>query len=246
VGSEDSAVELWDAEQSRQLRSMKGHGDRVGALSWCGPILASGSRTGEVRLHDVRIREHLVRKLVAHDGEVCGLEWSDGGKLASGGNDNVVHVWEQGSDVPRWSFREHRAAVKAIAWCPWNHGLLATGGGTADRQIHFWNVTTGTCINSIDSGSQVCGLVWNPHDREIVSGHGYMNHELNVWKYPSFQRVATLTGHKGRVLGMALAPDETTLLSAGADEALRFWKIFESRPKQHGEVEAGMRPKTIR
>ena len=24
---------------------------------------------------------------------------------------------------------------------------------------------------------------------------------------------------------MALAPDETTLLSAGADEALRFWKV---------------------
>ena len=26
-----------------------------------------------------------------------------------------------------------QAAVKAIAWCPWQRNLLASGGGTADR-----------------------------------------------------------------------------------------------------------------
>jgi hypothetical protein len=29
---------------------------------------------------------------------------------------------------------------KAIAWCPWQSSLLATGGGTNDHTIHFWFV----------------------------------------------------------------------------------------------------------
>ena len=34
-------------------------------------------------------------------------------------------------------YTEHLAAVKAIAWSPHHHGLLASGGGTADRYIRF-------------------------------------------------------------------------------------------------------------
>jgi WD40 repeat protein len=45
--------------------------------------------------------------------------------------------------------------VKAIAWSPHQHGLLASGGGTQDRTIRFWNTTTGTPLNVIDTGSQV-------------------------------------------------------------------------------------------
>ena len=38
--------------------------------------------------------------------------------------------------------------------CP-QHGLLVSGGGTADRCIRFWNTTTGQPLQCIDTGSQV-------------------------------------------------------------------------------------------
>ena len=52
----------------------------------------------------------------------------------------------------------HAAAVKALAWCPFQSNLLASGGGTADRCIKFWNTHTGALLNSIDTGSQVRSL----------------------------------------------------------------------------------------
>lgn len=39
-------------------------------------------------------------------------------------------------------------------------------------------------------------------------------------------KVAELTGHTARVLHLAMSPDGSTILSAGADETLRLWKCF--------------------
>ena len=50
---------------------------------------------------------------------------------------------------------QHQAAVKALAWCPWQSGILVSGGGTADRCIRFWNCNTGVCFSTIDTKSQV-------------------------------------------------------------------------------------------
>ncbi len=42
----------------------------------------------------------------------------------------------------RSSCEGHSAAVKAMAWCPWQSNGLATGGGSNDRTIRFWNTDT--------------------------------------------------------------------------------------------------------
>ena len=157
------------------------------------------------------------------DAQVCGLKWSPSGQqLASGGNDNLLHIYDANSisnstyvhriaehqartDPPLHTFlylnglrgrseararstnyqclcsmrRESQtsaalfcsvkgfghfavlthaaltqAAVKALAWCPFQSNLLASGGGTADRCIKFWNTHTGALQNSIDTHSQ--------------------------------------------------------------------------------------------
>lgn len=44
--------------------------------------------------------------------------------------------------------------------------------------------------------------------------------------------MAELTGHTARVLHLALSPDGTTVLSAGADETLRMWRCFVSDRKK--------------
>jgi cell division cycle 20, cofactor of APC complex len=145
----------------------------------------------------------------------------------SGGNDNIVNIWN-GNGTVAHTLTAHTAAVKALAWCPWQPSLLATGGGAADHHIRFWNAATGACVNAIDAKSQVSSLLWSREHREIVSGHGFAQNQLCVWRYPTLTKAAELTGHTGRVLNMAMSPDGTTVVSAGADETLRFWKCFAS------------------
>jgi WD40 repeat protein len=197
------------------------------------------------------------------------LDWSpDGALLASGGNDNVLCVWDaarlsggpgperggggggggsgamgwssdeeggggeggrRGGPVPLFRFSKeanggHCAAVKALAWCPHRAGLLASGGGTADKCIRFWNTATGHLTGAVDTGSQVCQLAWSPSSMELLSAHGYSTNTLVLWRFPSMSRVVTLTGHTFRVLYMTVAPDGESVCTGAGDETIRFWK----------------------
>lgn len=238
VGKNNGTVELWDCNKMKRLRVMTGHTARVGSLAWNSYLVSSGSRDGSIIHHDVRQREHNVATLNGHTQEVCGLKWSPDAKyLASGGNDNLVNIWSaigggslSTSTEALYVFNQHQAAVRALAWCPWQPHILASGGGTADRCIKFWNVNTGICSNSVDTKSQVCSLLFSENYKELISAHGYANHQLTIWKYPSMIKQIDLTGHTERVLQMAMSPDGSTVMSAGADETLRLWKCFAPDP----------------
>ncbi|KAL6876561.1 cell division protein [Trichoderma novae-zelandiae] len=243
IGLGTGEVQIWDVAESQKIRSMFGHDTRVGVMGWSKHLLSTGSRSGLVFNHDVRIAKHKIAELVSHTSEVCGLEWrADGAQLATGGNDNLVSIWDARSlTVPKFTKANHKAAVKALAWCPWNTNLLATGGGSYDRHIHFWNSTTGARVNSIDTGSQVTSLRWSPHQREIVSSSGFPDNTLSVWSYPTLVRNIEFPAHESRVLHSCLSPDGQMLATAAADESLKFWKIFEKRAGTSAAASAASR-----
>eukprot|EP00930_Biecheleria_cincta_P058032 TRINITY_DN43895_c0_g1_i1.p1 TRINITY_DN43895_c0_g1~~TRINITY_DN43895_c0_g1_i1.p1 ORF type:complete len:473 (-),score=70.23 TRINITY_DN43895_c0_g1_i1:501-1871(-) len=228
VGTSSGEVQIWDAASQRQLRNLRGHAGRIGALAWHQHVLSSGSADAEIHHHDVRVRDHLVARLCgSHSDLVCGLDYSSDGMLASGGNDNTVCIWESPSSrTPLHVLTEHQAAVKALKWCPWQRNVLATGGGSADRQVCLWNASSGRLLMSSDAESQVTGIVWGKQERELVTAHGYARNQLSLWRYPALVKVADLEGHEGRLLDLVQSPDGSHICSCSADETLRFWRIF--------------------
>ena len=159
---------------------------------------------------------------------------SPGGDGSDGGMDSPPETHPTPSPpnrhYPLHRFPQHTAAVKALAWSPHKSGLLASGGGTADKCIRFWNASTGLQLGAVDTGSQVCQLAWSPSSPELLSAHGYSTNTLVVWRFPSMSRVATLTGHTTRVLYMTLAPDGESVCTGAGDETIRFWRIFGRPP----------------
>ncbi|KAF9425402.1 ubiquitin-protein transferase activating protein [Podila epigama] len=233
VGTFNGDTQIWDAESKTRVRSMGGRLARVGVLAWDKHILSAGCRDGSIWNHDVRIQNHKVAELSKHTNEVCGLAWrSDGEQLASGGNDNLVNIWDaRNLAAPKFTKTNHTAAVKALAWCPWQNNLLASGGGTADKQIHFWNTTTGARVNSLFTGSQVTSIRWSKEYKEFMSSHGYPDNNISVYGYPSLNKIIDIPAHESRVLHTALSPDGQSVATVASDENLKFWKLFEPRSK---------------
>ncbi|XXG59503.1 hypothetical protein AAC387_Pa04g1576 [Persea americana] len=236
IGMTSSIVEIWDTTVNQKLRTLQGgHRSRVGSLSWNNDILSTEGKDALIINNDVRIRSHIMQTYSGRHEEVCGLKWSSSGRqLASGGNDNLLHIWDlaiASLNCPtQWihRFEDHVATLKALAWSPFQSNLLASGGGSGDRCIKFWNTNTGACLNSVDTGSQACSLLWSKNGRELLSSHGFTKNQLTLWKYPSMAKITDLTGHTSRVLFMAQSPNGCTVASAGADEFLKFWNVFGS------------------
>ncbi|CAL9097744.1 unnamed protein product, partial [Musa textilis] len=209
------------------------------SLAWrSNSILTVGSSDGTVVDYDFRKDDTSICFYNGHRRGVCSLKWSDNRRyLASGGHDKLVHIWDACMPVsqrhPRrhqWLHRisSHTSIVKALDWCPTRSNLLASGGGRHDHCIKFWNTVNGSCLNSIDAGSEVCALLWDKNKSELVTSHGFPKNQLTLWNYPSMTRAAELFGHSSRVHFLAGSPLGGVVASAAADETLNFWNIFET------------------
>ncbi|KAF2668785.1 WD40 repeat-like protein [Microthyrium microscopicum] len=88
------------------------------------------------------------------------------------------------------------AAVKAIAFCPWQRGLLAISGGSNDRRIHFFHTLSGATLATVDCHAQVTSLVWSTSRREIAATFGFAQPEhpyrIAVFKWPSCEIVVKI------------------------------------------------------
>ncbi|KAH9459133.1 hypothetical protein MJO28_010475 [Puccinia striiformis f. sp. tritici] len=241
LGTSEGAVHIYDIDESRLLRKMLGRECRVSSLTWSGTILSAGGLDGSIWNHDVQAARHKSSEMIGHRAEVCGLAWkpdhddplsvSNSGLLASGANDNIVNVWDaRNPSTPRMTKNNHRAAVKAIAWCPWQANMLATGGGTSDKMVHFWNVNTSSRLQSLETRSQVTSIVFNPYAREFLTTHGLPDMHFSIHTFPGFQLVADIPkAHDTRILHSALSPDGCIVVTASSDENLKFWRVFENK-----------------
>ncbi|NWX16080.1 FZR1 protein, partial [Aegotheles bennettii] len=228
VGTHKGFVQIWDAAAGKKLSMLEGHTARVGKeVGGRGSPLQAGGLT-------LRFPVPLFCGDLFLLGGILNLNTGVGEIWEVGAPWKFDHVsplcqllvWNHSSLSPVQQYTEHLAAVKAIAWSPHQHGLLASGGGTADRCIRFWNTLTGQPLQCIDTGSQVCNLAWSKHANELVSTHGYSQNQILVWKYPSLTQVAKLTGHSYRVLYLAMSPDGEAIVTGAGDETLRFWNVF--------------------
>lgn len=152
------------------------------------------------------------------------------------------------------------AAVKALAFCPWQNGLLAAGGGSNDRCIHFYHTMSGACLATIDCAAQVTSLVWSNTRREIAATLGFPQPEhpvrIVVYAWPSCEQIAAIPWHDDiralYAIGYPGGPgvteriprdnrtvwsrrsEEECIVVAGSDGSIKFHEIWSQEKKAVG------------
>lgn len=239
IGDSNGTIRLYDFEAGRIIDRRVSHSTRVCSIAFNDRTMSSGEKAGQICNQDLRTNTPLY--LNGHTQEVCGLKWSLNNEyLASGSNDNTIRIWKNGSPISK-VLKGHESAVKALDWCPWKTNILATGGGTKDKSIKFWDVDTGKTEKSVAVNSQVCSLIYCSKYKEIITGHGFQENDLKLWKASDMKLIKQFGAHESRVLHMALSSDQCTLVSLGADESLKFWKIAEPMAREYKRDSIGLR-----
>ncbi len=206
VGNSEGKLEIYDFNKGKTLLSTSLHNDRLGSISFHNNLLLTGSKLGRISFCDIRDRKSLIY-IEDNYQEICGLEWSpDAEYFLAGTNNNKMLVYSlKMMNVPIMC-KSHKAAVRALGWSKTQIGIFASGGGTADQTIKLWNVLDRKLVDSTETGSQICSLLFT-NQNEIITAHGFSKNEINIWNPKNFNKISSFTGHTSRVLYMSLSPD---------------------------------------
>ena len=149
----------------------------------------------------------------------------------------------------------HSAAVKAMAFAPWQPSLLATGGGSNDRQIHFHHTGSGATLAVINVFAQVTSLIWSTTRRELVATFGYAQpeHEIRiaVFSWPTCECIVSIpwerkpNGEIGRAL-WAIAypggPNDAVPTRRQSNEGFAAWEAVRLREARRRRADTTWTP----
>lgn len=170
------------------------HSQQICGLSWStnGSLFATGGNDNLCCLYEVSaVFKISPANLDINEEEFVGNDGSRHVHVISAQSRQRVIL--PGLEKHRWP---HGAAVKAIAFCPWRDGLVATGGGSNDKCIHFFHTVSGACLATISVAAQVTSLIWSVTSREIAATFGYAQPEhpyrIAVFSWPDCRQVAAI------------------------------------------------------
>ena len=182
-GSEDTTIRLWDMHTGEHKRTLKGHERRVYSVAFSpdGKVLASGSDDNTIRLWRVDTGE-TEKILTGHAGEFEGVDNGpssvegvksvafspDGKTLASGGGDNVIHLWDVETGKSKIALIGHTHWVFSLAFSPDGKTLAS---GSVDSDIRLWDAHTGEHKKTLNGHSAwVRSIAFSSDGKTLVSG----------------------------------------------------------------------------
>jgi hypothetical protein len=190
-----SALFSWHGAMTLLAR-MTIHSQQICGLAWSsnGELFASGGNDNNCFLFDTK---KVLRPNNCNGNTSATLDVREGPS-----DESIYTVTNRAGPVlhlqhtiarHRWTLN---AAVKAMAFCPWQRGLLAIGGGSNDRCIHFYHTRSGACLATIDCAAQVTSLVWSKKRHEIAATFGFAQPEhsyrIAVFAWPSCEQVVAV------------------------------------------------------
>jgi len=55
-------------------------------------------------------------------------------------------------------------------------------------------------LKSVKTESQITSIIWSNHYTELLTTHGYSTNDINVWKFPTMDRISNIKAHDSRIL----------------------------------------------
>jgi WD40 repeat protein len=156
-------------------------------------------------------------------GRLLSVAFSpDGSRLAAGGGDGSVRVWDVASGQEVLTL--HGVASRAklpVAFSPDGARLAAAGEGW----VRVWDLASGQEEARTLSGQadRFHSLAFSPDGSRLATaaGEGW----VRVWDLASGQEVLTLSGQADRFQSVAFSPDGSRLAAAGTDGVVRVWDL---------------------
>ena len=215
TAGEMDAIHAWDLSTHQLITSLEAPGGQISAVAFSrdGRWLVTAGTTPPIAW-DATALARLAG--VGHHAEVGGLAFSDDGtRLASGGGDHTLRLWDIATAT------ELRRVSTGTAAC--GDGVVMIGDDLAaacgDHAVRRWRVN-GT-VDEVATDVWLRFTAVSPDHRVLAAGHA--EGKLALIDVASWKITTEKTLHQHQIYGVQFAHDGR-LVTAGLDDHVRTWR----------------------
>lgn len=158
-------------------------------------------------------------------------------RVMAGLSNNIIEIYELDLEESKTPARHvssidlpgHRSDIRAVALNEDDQLILS---GSSDR-IKIYSSTTGSCLQTMDSGYVLC-CTFLPGSKHVIVGT--KAGELQIYELSSSTLIETISAHDGAVWSLQVLPDKLGLVTGGQDKQVKFWKFLMIDDSDYSKV----------
>ena len=162
---------------------------------------------------------HLLR---GHSGAIKSVSFSpDGTKVASGGWDKVVKLWDVTTGKCLKTLERDSTGVMSLSFSPDGTKLAL---GSVNKMVELWDVAKGNLLwTLVGHVNSVMCVSFSPDGTKVASAS--YDHTARLWDVTSGECLKTLEEHSLGVMSVSFSPDGTKMASASVDKTVKLWDV---------------------
>lgn len=143
-------------------------------------------------------------------------------QIASGGDDNVVMVWNFKPAMRAFRFVGHRSAVNQVSFSP-SGSLIASA--SSDSTVRLWEPTVrGSSVVLKSHMAAVRTVSWSADNERLATGSD--DKSIKVWSVTDHKFLQSFSGHSHWLRSVEMSPactGSTIIASCSEDKSIRLW-----------------------
>lgn len=172
------------------------------------------------------IKKYNPLQLTGHSKEVITATFSpDGKRIATGGKDYTVRIWDTSSGKQLLVLNGHTAYIRGVHFSRDGRKLISVSD---DDSIRIWDVSTGKLLRFVtkNRGGTISSFAVSPNGETLAAVfHGARDkpNHVRAWnlKTGKMQETARHPSHVGSIVFL----NNTTVITGSYDQIIRFWDL---------------------